>query len=112
MVNLMGEPSDLGVSVTDDLQYLFNPYDDQLTMSTSDKNFMNDVYLPMIMEFAKTGVPSATWTKLEQGKSNVMVIDKEMQMVENHNEDSIRFWEETVPKLFTKKAKNNTKSKD
>jgi len=112
VVNLMGEESDLGVSLSDDLQYLFNPYGAELSMSTSDMKFANDVYLPMIMEFAKTGVPSPNWKKLDQGKNNVMVVDKEMKMVDNHNEESIKFWEETVPKLFTKKAKATSKTKD
>ena len=55
MVNLMGEASDLGVSVSDDLQYLFNPFDGQLSMSAADMKFVDEVYIPMVIKFAQTG---------------------------------------------------------
>ena len=55
IVNLMGEPTDFGASLSDDLQYLFNLYSDQLSMSTADLKWADQVYIPMIVQFAKTG---------------------------------------------------------
>ena len=51
----MGEPTDFGASLSDDLQYLFNLYSDQLSMSTADLKWADQVYIPMIVQFAKTG---------------------------------------------------------
>ena len=50
-------------------------------------------------------MPSKDWKPLEAGKNDVMVMDTEAKMVENHNEESRDFWQNTVPKLFEKKNK-------
>ena len=55
VVNLMGETVDMGVSLGDDLQYLFSLWGTELTMSQADLRFSGQVFVPMIANFARTG---------------------------------------------------------
>ena len=59
----------------------------------------------LLFQLCHCRVPSKDWKPLEAGKNDVMVIDTEAKMVENHNEESRDFWQNTVPKLFEKKNK-------
>ena len=55
IVNLQGEQVDMGVVHGDDLQYVFQGlYGEEYPISTSDRKFSKNIFLPLLTNFAKT----------------------------------------------------------
>lgn len=56
IANLQGEQVDMGVVHGDDMQYIFNNvWGEDLPMSPADAKFQQNVFLPLLMSFSKTG---------------------------------------------------------
>ena len=129
----------MGVAHGDDLQYIFNGiWGEDLQMSPSDTKFTRNIFTPLLANFAKTSVPTpamtdhinVAWPPLAPGDgSRVLKIDSKLSLIKDHIMDrlrlqckiveqyeknnSIRFWTETIPGIFTKKEKKvkNTEAK-
>jgi len=113
IVNLQGEQVDMGVAHGDDLQYIFNDiWGSELTMSPADTKFTQNVYVPLLTNFAKTSVPTPTitdalnvaWTPLAPNKNRVFKINDKVSVEEDYKQDILKFWTNDIPKLFKKKA--------
>ena len=118
IVNLQGEQVDMGVAHGDDLQYIFSDiWGEELTMSTSDQKFTKNVFTPLLTNFAKTSVPTpqvtdsidVAWAPLAPNKNRVFRIGSKLSLEDNYKEDALKFWNEDIPALFTKKASKKAK---
>jgi len=120
IVNLQGEQVDMGVAHGDDLQYIFKGlWGEELEMSSSDTKFSKNVFTPLLVNFAKTSVPTpaltehhtVAWPPLVPSAPRVLRIDSTLKMEADYLKDRIRFWSETIPALFAKKEKKEKKIK-
>lgn len=112
IVNLQGEQVDMGVVHGDDLQYVFQGlYGEEYPISTTDRKFSKNIFLPLLTNFAKTSVPTTAlpdavaWTPLSPDKNHIYRITDTPSMDAEHKLDALKFWHETIPNLFKKKAK-------
>jgi carboxylesterase type B len=118
IVNLQGEQVDMGVAHGDDLQYIFSDiWGEELTMSPSDTKFARNVFIPLLSNFAKTSVPTpqvteninVAWAPLAPNKNRIYRIGSKLSMESDYKKDILKFWNEDIPALFTKKAKKGEK---
>jgi len=114
IINLQGEQVDMGVGHGDDLQYMFDSvYGPDYALSKSDRKFSKNVFVPLLTNFAKTSIPTpsltdaikATWEPLTPTKNQIYRITDNPSMDAEHKLDTLKFWHEDIPKLFTKKQK-------
>lgn len=121
IINLQGEQVDMGIGHGDDLQYIFDGvYGSDYTLSKSDRKFSKNVVIPLLTNFAKTSVPTpaltdaitATWDPLTPTKDQIYRLSEKPSMDAEHKVDAMKFWNEDIPKLFTKKTKATKKTKD
>jgi len=122
IVNLQGEQVDMGVAHGDDLQYVFQGiWGDDLEMSHSDTKFSRNTFVPLLVNFAKSSMPTPTlnehlavyWPPLTPTSRKTLRIDSRLKIEDNFLKDRLRFWTENVPKLYqqkTKKPKTSEKS--
>jgi len=119
IVNLQGETVDMGVAHGDDMQYTFEGiWGSELTMSSADKKFITNIWTPLLTSFAKTAEPTTgdsnatKWDPMSPGKNNVYRVGNTLQMEDDFKSAAIKFWQEDIPKLFTKKSKTKKGGKD
>ncbi|KAK2724449.1 cholinesterase 1-like [Artemia franciscana] len=111
----------LGVAHGDDLQYLFNNvWSDEYSMSSDDVDFSKSIYVPLITNFLKYGVPTfkmtetvkVPWPPSTPSKDIVLKINDPLEVKENWKSGFIRFWTVEVPSLLSAKIKTSSKTKD
>ena len=89
----------MGVAHGDDLQYIFNDiWGSELTMSPADTKFTQNIYVPLLTNFAKTSVPTPTitdalnvaWTPLAPNKNRVFKINDKVSVEEDYKQDIMK----------------------
>lgn len=121
IINLQGEQVDMGVGHGDDLQYIFSDvYGPDYTLSKSDRKFSKNVMVPLLTNFAKASNPTpaltdainVSWDPLTATKNQIYRISEKPAMDAEHKLETLKFWHEDIPKLFTKKAKATKKKEE
>lgn len=123
IVNLQGEQVDMGVAHGDDIQYIFNDlWGEELEMSSSDIKFSRNIYSRMMADFAKTSIPVpvptdhvlVTWPPLPASGHKVpsFKINSRPRVEIDYKVNRIRFWNETVPELFTETPTSKKSKKE
>ena len=88
-----------GVAHGDDLQYLFNNvWSDEYSMSSDDVDFSKSIYVPLITNFLKYGVPTfkmtetvkVPWPPSTPSKDIVLKINDPLEVKENWKSGFIR----------------------
>ncbi|KAI9564535.1 hypothetical protein GHT06_008274 [Daphnia sinensis] len=122
VVNLQGEIADFGVAHGDDLQYIFSDlWGKDLLMSSDDIEFSKKVFVPLLTNFAKTGIPtpvitdhiSTSWIPFNKNRrflriGSTLVIDSD------YRADASRFWNAEIPVILhsTGKKSNTIPNKE
>ncbi|XP_059353517.1 carboxylesterase 4A-like [Daphnia carinata] len=115
VVNLQGEIADFGVAQGDDLQYIFSDlWGKDLLMSSDDIEFSKHVFVPLLTNFAKTGVPTSiitdhiptSWTPFNKNRlflriGTTLVVDSD------YRADASRFWNEEISVILHPTDKKN-----